>query len=486
MIKLKLILCSWLLPYFLWAQVPSEPCGSTMDHKAYEQYRQEVQQEQHTKSRNGRSVTLKLQPHIVRRSNGTGGLSLTDLDASIQQLNRDFASVGFYFDYCYPNYIDDDILFDEVGLRRPSEQQLGSNAVQDAFNVFFVPNTAFYRYGIPNVYPFGWGTFPYEQAASGRNWVVLNNALANRDRTLSHEVGHYFNLLHTHHHVGDGGIINGRSIPKEKVTRNPSDPCFNCDMAGDLLCDTEADPNLDQPNLSLIGLQCLYQGTLVDSCQVPYRPDTRNIMSYAYSCRLHFSQGQIDRMWAALDQYRGNITDRCSGCFPFLTVTQPVFNGQSDVQAAATSLTASNRILSGGSATYSAGNHVVLRPGFEARAGADFRGRIAYCTNQAARPVPTHRASTSLPESAVSMNIAPNPATEQVVLTFFLPEERGFAHIVLVNAQGQQVQQTLEQEAPSKGVYNVAISIREVPAGLYVVQLLTDQETIARQLIVVK
>ena len=119
---------------------------------------------------------------------------------------------------------------------------------------------------------------------------TINNA------TLAHELGHFFGLwLHTHAYAPDAPGP-GFSCYQEPVSRtkkfdllqllNPICLCVNnvsfllgrrmCEVTGDCLCDTPADPCLRPSKLS----NCTYIGTELDLFSVPYTPDTHNLMSY--------------------------------------------------------------------------------------------------------------------------------------------------------------------------------------------------------------
>jgi hypothetical protein len=107
------------------------------------------------------------------------------------------------------------------------------------------------------------------------------DAYANESSTLIHEFGHLFGLFHTHK-VWDG--------KKENVRRS------NCYTAGDFLCDTPADPNLDNEVDATLenSDECEYIGDKKDDKGMPYQPDVQNFMSYSYyGCRSRFTNGQI-------------------------------------------------------------------------------------------------------------------------------------------------------------------------------------------------
>jgi hypothetical protein len=94
--------------------------------------------------------------------------------------------------------------------------------------------------------------------------------------TSPHELGHCLNLLHTHETARGVEAINGS----------------NCSTAGDLVCDTPADPRLGTNN---VNGNCEYFGGN------GFNPLTNNIMSYSRDlCRDEFTNGQSYRMRYAI------------------------------------------------------------------------------------------------------------------------------------------------------------------------------------------
>lgn len=119
--------------------------------------------------------------------------------------------------------------------------------------------------------------------------------------TLAHEIGHYFQLEHTHRN-SDGNTCSQEAVSRTRTFGLwqaffclPPKAGKVCESNGDALCDTPADPNLTNNSAG-----CNYTGgNLRDLFGVPYSPDVTNIMSYGNprSCRTTFSPGQRSIMW---------------------------------------------------------------------------------------------------------------------------------------------------------------------------------------------
>ena len=120
----------------------------------------------------------------------------------------------------------------------------------------------------------------------------MNNSCARNGSTLSHEMGHFFALSHTH------GNSNG-TLTTELVDGT------NCNNSGDFICDTPADPQLGGSNVSN---SCLYTGTDIDANGQPFNPDPLNIMSYSRkACRVQFSPQQYARIYAIYQASRSAL-----------------------------------------------------------------------------------------------------------------------------------------------------------------------------------
>ncbi|GAB3559201.1 M43 family zinc metalloprotease [Spirosoma fluminis] len=104
----------------------------------------------------------------------------------------------------------------------------------------------------------GYAYYPSPYVGQSPNEVYVSAYWLGRQMNLlPHEVGHYFNLMHTFDFGGTGKkLVNGS----------------NCSTAGDLVRDTPADP-YDVTNPGTLNNGCEYNGTLRDANGELYRPD---------------------------------------------------------------------------------------------------------------------------------------------------------------------------------------------------------------------
>jgi PKD repeat protein len=121
----------------------------------------------------------------------------------------------------------------------------------------------------------------------------MANSCATNGSTLSHEMGHFFALSHTH------GNSNDIASTEELVNGS------NCESTGDFICDTPADPQLGASNVSF---NCQYTGFAQDINEDFYQPDPTNIMSYSRKeCRTFFSPQQYARINAVYQVSRNSL-----------------------------------------------------------------------------------------------------------------------------------------------------------------------------------
>jgi hypothetical protein len=198
--------------------------------------------------------------HIVRNTNGTNAFNTPNLNAIVNDLNEFYSphniiinnvGSGFINNTNFVN-IDNDTEATNLGQINNRSDAINYYIVQTLWNVNggFITGTA--------------------------NSIPSNNLVIRSDRVLTstsaHELGHCLNLLHTHETARGVEAINSS----------------NCSSAGDLVCDTPADPRLGTHN---VNVNCEYFGG------GGFNPLTNNIMSYSRGyCRDEFTNGQGQRM----------------------------------------------------------------------------------------------------------------------------------------------------------------------------------------------
>ncbi len=230
--------------------------------------------------------------HLVARDNGVGRAKVATALEVLCELNELYTATGISF-YLPSNGIN---LVDHDGVFMDNNFAINQLAMQNerrdsALNVFVVNSV-----GASNVV----GLYD-----ANRDWVLLQKSVfVSGNKTLAHEVGHLFALLHPH--FGWDGqawdvAIHGNPSPEiasDGVTLTEKMDGSNCAEAGDLLCDTPPDYNFGIDWTQ----SCDYAGGATDPDNVLVNPDERLIMSYfSNSCRQVFSEEQVAIMQLDLE-----------------------------------------------------------------------------------------------------------------------------------------------------------------------------------------
>jgi hypothetical protein len=230
--------------------------------------------------------------HIVRRTDGGGGLDPDEMDTIFGSANVHFSLMDVsIFQYGAVDYIDDDYFYYNMDIESNWTTLRQTNVVPEAINIYFVPEQD--TSGFPYC---GISAFTFSSVQG----ILINNQCVHVETnrsTLAHEIGHYFNLYHTHEPA------YGTECPDGS----------NCDYTGDLICDTPADPNLYVDGEYHVSEypECEYDNYIVfaPGCDMTqYDPQTENLMSYSRKlCRDLFTTGQGDRFRATLENERTEL-----------------------------------------------------------------------------------------------------------------------------------------------------------------------------------
>jgi PKD repeat protein len=224
---------------------------------------------------NSNFVLLPLTVHIVRNSNGSGGISLKDFYDAFDRLNAQYIPAAVQFYICGSvNYIDDDNITDFE--KNTDVSLLNSYLVAKTFNLFIVD-----AYTSSGSGACGFAYYP--DNIDSDDLSVLKTSCVNAGTTLEHEIGHALNLRHTHQ--GNGS---------ELVARPGSGKTTNCATDGDYFCDTPADPDITSWTISSVTCEVSNNANPQDANGDVYVPDGKNIMSYSpnKACRTVFSAEQ--------------------------------------------------------------------------------------------------------------------------------------------------------------------------------------------------
>ena len=233
-------------------------------------------------------TSIPVKVHIVANDDGSGGIDINDVLSELDEVNTYLQNSFVEFYVCDDvDYINSSSLYD---FDSDTQQDLlFSNHQANILNLYFVNDISFGEGGACG--------YTYLPGNNNQYYdvVVMDNdcTTSQSGTTLTHEMGHHLNLIHTH------GPQNG-TLTDELVNSS------NCSVAGDLLCDTPADPQLGYSNVN--DVNCLYsvsgtpptdaQGNLFD-------PDTSNIMSYApQECTDTITDQQYARMYAGYHAYK--------------------------------------------------------------------------------------------------------------------------------------------------------------------------------------
>ena len=216
------------------------------------------------------SYCVKIYMHVIRRTNGTGGQTVSAVNQAFQILNDDFNphDISFNWDDTI-DYIDNTTIYNNPNFGLTTDgngninnppQVFTTNNHQDGIDIYLFDDSINYGGLAYNV------GFSSEFYVSGSFWESPYQSLIT-SHIISHEMGHVLFLWHTHHGTGEGGYDNPCA---ELVNGNNSSTC------GDYVEDTPADPHI-QFN---VNSSCQWQGSGTDANGDNYNPDERNIMAY--------------------------------------------------------------------------------------------------------------------------------------------------------------------------------------------------------------
>lgn len=209
--------------------------------------------------------------HIIMDNSPAPNITEAKILENVDSLNNKFAPICVSFEVCEFKYINNSY-YDTVKNENWNEMQALYN-IKNRINIYYVQEILKPTGGVAGFAGLGCIT---NLVAEG---VVIKKS--GSPRTLYHEMGHYFGLLHTFEGSGIE-LVNGS----------------NCTTAGDLICDTPSDPFVKgDPVANYVDGSCKFIFMGKDINGDYYDPIVGNIMSYyPDSCECGFTHDQYMKM----------------------------------------------------------------------------------------------------------------------------------------------------------------------------------------------
>ena len=222
--------------------------------------------------------------HIVRDSMGELNILEADISNAIDTLNEYFSPVCMSFSLCEVLIIDN-FQYDDTENENEWEQLKTKYLQENRINIFLTNSIEWDDEG-----DCGFTDEGTIVSTDNLGAILLKKECAvDMPKSLVTEMGHFFGLLNTYDTENGEELVAGD----------------NCEDAGDLVCDTPADPYKTGDaveNYVNVEDGCRFVDGSTDSNGGIYIPHVGNFMSnYPDTCKCGFTYGQFQRM---VDQYR--------------------------------------------------------------------------------------------------------------------------------------------------------------------------------------
>lgn len=454
-------------------------------------------------ARNTAYVPVKF--HVGARNDGSGRLSATRVLDQLCELNEDFADldIQFFLADGTINFINNTTFYEN----HINTQNSVMTAQRDtrAMNVYVVESANTDNNG-------GGVTLAYYNIP--RDWIVITKTYVRRnDATLSHEVGHFFSLLHT---------FNGwecESYNTEGVNAPVTSSCgqvaterasgSNCGASGDFICDTPADYN------NGIGWNgCNFTLNVLDPVGEQINPEERNYLSYFLDCpdeEYFFSDQQIDAIQADLNSNSRNylrldpvpeyveISETPALVSPEQGSTTEAYNyvvfewesvpGATSYvleidRISSFSLDPVRLIVDGTSAEVeelqSDRNYFWRVRPFNAHYGCASSSAItSFRTGEDV-------VSTSTPNFVASFSVAPNPVQSQSEIQVYVSTDKAFnGQLELLDINGRPT--TVRQRHQfGLGQSQLSLNLSDLPNGIYLLRIQTAEGSLTQKVILAR
>lgn len=412
---------------------------------------------------------LRVYFHICRDDNGTSAAATeAEVLTEFETMKSDYAAGGICFIYAGWGYTNSTLL-NHINLDTQSDAAdlFEAKTIPGCLNIFYTDEIR----GTNSSSGGGIGGYAFN--IPGTFCIVAKGNLGGH--TSSHEAGHCLGLFHTFSDKGFG---------KETISGS------NCSVAGDLICDTHADPYSFKSDNN----NCFSEnnGTYTGTCEDPeghsnYSPPYTNIMSYWHRAPETFTSEQLSAMFSTIES-DGDIAALASvdnltiftqsnnfgfiyksGLYSLTTVGNVEFTNV--VQAGLFSK--SVRLTTGFRAAPSL-SFVLIR-------AAECNGSASFNSNQPSivNNITKQQAVETFDQT--SYKIFPNPTTG-IFTVQYNSKEKFTASIIVRNAMGQVVYKTSSKEYINS--LQERINISGKPKGIYLVEIISGEKRVVTKILI--
>ena len=261
----------------------SQVCGTIDDGSMMKRLKENIRASKELEPRFDEWYYIPIQFHIVRETNGDGGIAEDKILKELAHINKNYAPLKMHFYLNGPfNYINYSKLYNTPrDLYSKAWIRKNRDKFKKALNIFMVNKIGGNGSGGEVL---GYYTPDLDVL------VIKNDQFAVKGQTATHELGHFFSLAHTFHgweedpydpvkHGNPLNILNKKIGNKTYIIEFMDKS--NCHEAADLFCDTPPDYNF---GITDPERDCKLNGPIMD-----YHGDTiitmeNNYMSYFFNC----------------------------------------------------------------------------------------------------------------------------------------------------------------------------------------------------------
>lgn len=232
------------------------------------------------------TLYLPIKFHIVTKSDGSEGAREARILDQLTAINEDFADmdIQFYLKDCSFNYINNTTVFENHEATIGTIMKVNRDA--NAINVF-IPESAQLESNESNILGYYSPSASTSTTSFTSDWIVIRkDETSGNSITLTHELGHFFTLAHPHrgwesspYQLEEHG--NPVTLRAPNGSFSELQDGTNCDITGDLLCDTPPDYNF-----GAYWTNCDYDAGTKDPNGDVVNPEEKLYMGYFNFCEL--------------------------------------------------------------------------------------------------------------------------------------------------------------------------------------------------------